>query len=72
MDSISDGNVTSIKVRRQHVKKQFPYGSYVKDTNLNGHVQMFKTKIWANGETEDEDIVNMFIFALHNIISLWS
>jgi hypothetical protein len=43
---------------------------YVKDTNLNGHVQMFKTTIRANCEMEDEDIVNMFIIALHNIISL--
>ncbi len=45
MDSISDGSVTLIKARRQHVKKQFPYASYVKDTNLNGHVQVFKTTI---------------------------
>jgi hypothetical protein len=72
MDSISDGSVTSIKVRRQHVKKQFPYPLYVKYINLNGHVQVFKTIIWVDGEMEDENIVNMFIITLHNIISLWS
>jgi hypothetical protein len=72
MDIISDGNVTLVKVRRQHAKKQLPYASYVKDTNLDGHVQVLKTTIWVDGETEDEDIFNMFIFTLHNIISLWS
>ncbi len=52
------------------LRKKFLMHLYVKDTNLNGHVQMFKTTIRANCEMEDEDIVNMFIIALHNIISL--
>jgi hypothetical protein len=33
---------------------------------------VFRTTIHANCETKDENIVNMFIFTLHDIISKWS
>jgi hypothetical protein len=65
-------NVTPRKVKRQRARKQLPYPQYVKDTYPNFHVWVFKATIWANSETKDENIVNMFIFNLHDIISKWS
>jgi hypothetical protein len=44
------------------------YPPYVKDIDLDVHVQVFKATIQTYGETEDEDIINMSIFNLHNTI----
>jgi len=44
------------------------YPPYVKDIDLDVHVQMFKTTIQTNGEIKDEDIVHMSIFTLHDTI----
>jgi hypothetical protein len=65
-------NVTLTKAKRQHVKKQLPYPPYVKNMNPYAHVWVFRIVIKTNGETENEDIVNMFIFTLCDTIIKWS
>jgi hypothetical protein len=65
-------SVTLTKAKRQHAKKQLPYPPYVKNTNHYVHVWVFRIIIKANGETENEDIVNMFIFTLCDTIVKWS
>jgi hypothetical protein len=65
-------NVTLTKAKRQHVRKQLPYPPYVKNTNPYIHVWVFKIIIRANGETENKNIVNMFIFTLCDTIIKWS
>ncbi len=44
------------------------YPKYMKDSNLDAHVKVFKATIKANGETEDAKIVNMFNFTHKNIM----
>jgi hypothetical protein len=65
-------NVTLTKAKRQHVRKQLPYPPYVKSTNPYAHVWVFRIVIKANGETKNEDIVNMLIFTLCDTIVKWS
>jgi len=50
-------------------KPQYP--TYVKDTNLNVHIRIFKKTIKANGETMEVDIINLFGFTLKDNISKW-
>ncbi len=45
------------------------YLEYVKDSNLDAHVKVFKVDIRANGETKDEKIANLFSFTLRDIMS---
>jgi hypothetical protein len=47
------------------------YLGYVKDSNPNVHVIVFKAAIRANGETKDEKIVNLFSFTLKDIMFNW-
>jgi hypothetical protein len=65
-------SVTLIKVKRQHLRKQLPYPPYVK--NIDVHVQVFKAAIQTNGETKDENIVNMlyslYVIQSHNEIRI--
>jgi hypothetical protein len=50
-------------------RRSFNYLEYVKDSDLNVHVKIFKVAIKANTEIDDVEIVNMFIFTLKNIMS---
>jgi hypothetical protein len=45
------------------------YLEYVKNSNPNAHIKVFKTTIKANGETKDVKIVNMFSFTFKDIMS---
>ncbi len=44
------------------------YLEYVKDFDLNAHVNVFKVSIRTNSETNDANIVDLFCFTLKNII----
>ncbi len=51
------------------MKLQYP--TYVKDTNFNAHIRVFKKAIKANGEIMEVDIINLFDFILKgNIFEL--
>ncbi len=45
------------------------YLEYVKDSNPNVHVKVFKAAIKTNSETNDAKIVNVFNFSLRDIVS---
>ncbi len=51
--------------------RQLNYPKYVKDVDPNAHVKVFKVVIKANGETNDEEIVNLFSFSLRDTVSNW-
>jgi hypothetical protein len=51
--------------------RPFNYLEYVKDSNPNVHVRVFKVAIKANNETDDAEIVNMFNFTLKDIMFDW-
>jgi hypothetical protein len=48
------------------MKLQYP--TYVKDTDLDVHIKVFKKVIKANGETMEVDIINLFSFSLKDSI----
>jgi hypothetical protein len=50
-------------------KLQYP--TYVKDTDLDAHIRMFKKTIKANVEIMEFEIINLFGFTLKNNISKW-
>jgi hypothetical protein len=52
-------------------RKHLPYLIYVKDTNLDVHIQVFKKAIKANGEIINEDIIHLFTFTLKDSIFEW-
>jgi hypothetical protein len=45
------------------------YHEYVKDSDPNAHVRIFKIVIRANNEIDDVEIVNIFSFTLKDIVS---
>ncbi len=45
------------------------YLEYVKDSDPNVHVKVFKVAIIANGETNDAEIINLFNFTFKDIMS---
>jgi hypothetical protein len=47
----------------------FNYLEYVKDSNLDAHVKVFKVAIKANNETNDAKIINLFNFTFKNTVS---
>jgi hypothetical protein len=47
------------------------YPEYVKDSNLDAHVRVFKATIRTNSGIDDAKIVNMFNFSLKDIVSDW-
>jgi hypothetical protein len=51
--------------------KKLQYQTYVKDTNLDVHIRVFKKAIKANGETMETNIINLFSFILRDNISKW-
>jgi hypothetical protein len=42
--------------------KKLQYPTYVKDTNPDAHIGVFKKAIKANGETMEVNIINLFGF----------
>jgi hypothetical protein len=50
--------------------RKFQYPTYVKDTNLDVHIRVFKKTIKVNKEIKEADI-NMFSFTLSDYISKW-
>ncbi len=44
---------------------------YVKDSDLDIHVKVFRVAIRANGEIDDEKIINLFSFTLRDIMFNW-
>ncbi len=57
--------ITSI---RPPTNKHLPYLIYVKDTNLDAHIWVFKKAIKVNGKTFNRDIINLINFILQNSI----
>jgi hypothetical protein len=49
----------------------FNYLEYVKDSNPNAHVRVFKVVIITNGQTNYAKIVNLFSFTLRDIMYDW-
>jgi hypothetical protein len=47
------------------------YPKYVKDSNPNVLVKVFKATIRVNSETNDAKIVNIFNFTFRNTMSNW-
>jgi len=51
--------------------KKLQYPTYVKDTDPNAHIRVFKKAIIVNGETVEFDIINLFGFTLYDSIFEW-
>jgi hypothetical protein len=51
----------------QYKKLQYP--TYVKDTNLNVHMKVFKKAIRTNNEIMETNIIDLFGFTLRDTIS---
>jgi hypothetical protein len=51
--------------------QKFQYLTYVKDTNLDAHIKVFKKVIKAYKKTIKVDIINLFSFTLKNNILKW-
>ncbi len=51
--------------------KKLQYPTYVKDTNPNAHIKVLKKAIKVNGETMEDDIINLFGFTFRDNISEW-
>ncbi len=51
--------------------KKLQYQTYVKDTNSDVHIRVFKKAIKASGETMENNIINMFGFILRDNIYKW-
>jgi hypothetical protein len=49
----------------------FNYPKYVKDSNPDVRVRVFKTTITTNSEINDVEIVNMFSFTIKDIMFDW-
>jgi hypothetical protein len=48
--------------------QKFQYPTYMKVTNLDGHIIVFKKIIKVNGETMEANIINLFGFTLQDNI----
>ncbi len=51
--------------------KKLQYPTYVKNTNLDAHIKVFKKSIKANGEMMEANIVNLFRFTLKDSNFEW-
>jgi hypothetical protein len=51
--------------------RKLQYPTYVKDTDPDAHMKVFKRAIKANGETVEVDIINLFGFTLKDGVSEW-
>ncbi len=61
---------TTITPNRPYCRP-FNYPKYVKDSNPNVHVRVFKVAMRANGETKDAKIINLFSFTFRDIVFNW-
>ncbi len=52
-------------------RQSLNYLKYVKDSNLDAHVKLFKAAIKANSEIDDAKIINLFSFTFRDIVSNW-
>jgi hypothetical protein len=48
--------------------RKLQYPTYVKNTNLDAHIKMFKKAIKTNGEIVEIDIINLLGFTLKDSI----
>jgi len=51
--------------------RKLQYPTYVKDTDLDAHIRIFKKSIKVSGEIMEVNIINLFGFTLRNNISEW-
>jgi hypothetical protein len=51
--------------------KKLQYPTYVKNTNLDVHIRVFKKAIKVNSEMMEVEIINLFGFTLKDSISQW-
>jgi len=51
--------------------RKLQYPTYVKNTNPNAHIRVFKKAIKVNGETMEADIIDLFSFTLMDSIFEW-
>ncbi len=51
--------------------RKLQYPTYVKDTDPDTHIRVFKKAIKANGETMEANIINLFGFTLRDSIFEW-
>ncbi len=58
--------IPKLVIKLPYRKLQYP--TYVKDTNPNAHIRVFKKAIKTNGETMEDNIINMFSFTLRDNI----
>jgi hypothetical protein len=49
-------------------RRPFNYPKYVKDSDLDAHVRVFKVAIKENKEIDDAKIVNLFSYTFKNIV----
>ncbi len=52
-------------------RRPFNYLEYVKDSNPDAHVRVFKATIRSNGETNDAKIDNLFSFTFKDVVFDW-
>jgi hypothetical protein len=62
---------TCIRTNHQVAIHEATYPTYVKDTNSNVHIKVFKKAIKTNGETLEVDIINLFGFTIKDNIFEW-
>jgi hypothetical protein len=51
--------------------RKLQYPTYVRDTDPNAHIRVFKKAIKINGETMEANIINLFGFTLKDNIFEW-
>jgi hypothetical protein len=61
--------ISKLVTKLPYYKLQYP--TYVKDTNLDAHIKVFKKAIKVNGETMEANIIDLFGFTLKDNISEW-
>jgi hypothetical protein len=52
----------------RHYCRPLNFPKYVKNSDPNVHVKVFKVAIKANGETKDAEIVNLLSFTFRHIV----
>jgi len=59
------------KPRTKLPYKKLQYPTYVKNTDPNAHIKVFKKAIKANGEIVESNIINLFGYILKDNIFKW-
>jgi hypothetical protein len=63
---------TCTKINNQAtIYKKLKYPTYVKDIDLDAHIEMFKKAIKANGKIMEVDIINLIHFTFKDNIFAW-